>query len=130
MSRSVWQAGVVAAVLGLGGLALAQAGGSTGSMSGEKQTYEKKSDVPQESLRTFTLTVKDVDKNQHKVQFEAQVSPEANIMESGQPIKLDQLEEGDQVRASFDPKTNSVVKLEVIKAPRPGSESGQPGETK
>jgi len=121
MVRNAWLAGVVVAVLGVGGLAFAQ---DSSSGMKEKSTYEKETNIPKADLRTFTLTVKDVDKAEHKVQFEAQVSPEANIMESGQPIKLDQLEEGDQVRASFDPSTGSVVKLEVIRnepKAKPGS---------
>ena len=126
MSKSAWRAGVVVAALGLSGLAFAQAAGSSGQapQGKEKYTYEKQSGVNKQKLRTFTLTVKDVNRDQHKVGFEAKVSPEANIMESGQAIKLDQLKQGDQVRASFDPKTNSVVKLEVVKAPRAGSPSG------
>ncbi len=65
------------------------------------------------SLRTVTMTVRKVEPAQHKVMLEVQVSPEANITESGRPIKLDQLKEGDEVRASFDPKTGDLVKLQV-----------------
>jgi hypothetical protein len=86
MFRSAWQAAVVAAAMGIGGAALAQAGGGAPSAGSEKRTYEKPSNIPQQNLRTFTLTVKDVDEDEHKVQFEAQVSPEANIMQRGQPI--------------------------------------------
>lgn len=68
-------------------------------------------------LRTLTLTVKKVDPSKHTVEFEATVKPEADIEESGRPIKIDQLKPGDTVRAAFDPKTGDVVRVEVTPAP-------------
>jgi hypothetical protein len=84
---------------------------SPGTITGQKEgTYNSK------DLRTVTLTVKEVDAKKHRVIFEATVTPEANVTSSGQPIKLDQLKEGDTVRASFDPKTGDVVRVDVTPA--------------
>ena len=81
-------------------------------------TVQRNTDVAPENLRQATVTVIQVDPMNHKVRFEAQVQPEANLMQNGQPIRLDQLKEGDQVRASFDPATGEVVKLDVLRAKR------------
>ncbi len=119
-------ASLAAGVMSLGSLALAQSDTSSSSGSGSQQmppgstskTYQKGTTTPSQHLRTFSLKVKDVDQTNHVVDFQAKVKPEANIMENGQAIKLDQLKPGDEVHASFDPTTNEVVRLEVIKAPR------------
>ncbi len=120
----VWlAAGISAGMMGLGGLALAKSdnppstggGDQTMSPGSTSKTYKKGTATPKENLRTFSLKVKDVDKAKKTVDFQAKVKPEANIIESGKPIKLDQLNPGDEVRASFDPSTGEVVRLEVIK---------------
>jgi hypothetical protein len=61
------------------------------------------------------LKVIAVDRDNHAVTFQAQVKPEAKMSEGGKPIKLDQLKPGDEVRASFDPATGDVVKVQVTK---------------
>src|SRR5688572_20859076 len=86
---------------------------------GGTTTMEKETDLPEEQLRKLSVTVKAVDPVEHRVTFEARVSPEANIEQSGRPIKLDSLQPGDEVRASFDPRTGEMVKLEVIKKGEP-----------
>lgn len=125
--RTKWMiASIAACVMGLGGLAFAQSDSSTSGSSGSQQmppgstskSYQKGTTTPPQHLRTFSLKVKDVDTSNHVVDFQAKVKPEANIMENGQAIKLDQLKPGDEVRASFDPTTNEVVRLDVIKVPR------------
>ncbi len=66
-------------------------------------------------LRTAELKVDKVDRKKHSVTFEAKVSPEASFTkDGGQPIKLDQLQKGDTIRAAFDPATGEVVAVEVI----------------
>ena len=82
---------------------------------GMKDTNEGMKDqgMDQNSMRQATITVMKVDKASHTVTFKAHVQPEANVTKDGQPIKLDQLKEGDQVRASFDPSTGDVKSLEV-----------------
>lgn len=79
-------------------------------------TKQKAGTYSSKQLRTVTLTVKSVDTKNHKVVFEVKVDPEANLTESGRPIKLDQVKEGDMVRASFDPKTGDVVRVDVTPA--------------
>jgi hypothetical protein len=83
--------------------------------SGTKTT-QKSGTYSASQLRTVTLTVKEVDPKEHRVVFEAQVKPEANLTESGHPIKLDQLKEGDKVKAAFDPKSGEVVRVDVTPA--------------
>jgi hypothetical protein len=125
--KSKWIAASIAAcVMSAGGVAFAQGESSGSSGSSQQQmppgstsrSYQKGTTSPPSHLRTFSLKVKDVDADNHVVDFQAKVKPEANITESGQAIKLDQLKPGDEVRASFDPATNEVVRLDVIKAPR------------
>src|SRR4029077_12912891 len=78
-------------------------------------TRSKSTSIPESQLRKVTVRVKDVDTSKHMVVFEARVSPEATVMNDGQPISIDQLKPGDEIRASFDPKTGDVVKVETVK---------------
>jgi hypothetical protein len=89
-------------------------------------TKTKTSKVPESQLRKLTVKVRDVDPAQHTVIFEAHVSPEAQVTSGGQKIKIDNLKPGDEIRASFDPKTGDVVKLETIKSR--GGESKEKGD--
>jgi hypothetical protein len=113
-----WAVGGAAAVLLAGAAVAAEPSkqGAAGS-SGGTTTTQKEGTYKEGALRTVTVTVKEVDSKNHKVTFEATVKPEANVTESGRPIKLDQLREGDTVRAQFDPKTGEVVRVEVTSAP-------------
>jgi hypothetical protein len=109
--------GAAAALMaaGLSTPILAQA--SSGTTTTTSTT--KKSSVPESQLRKVTIKVKDVDPTQHVVVFEARVSPEAQVMSNGQKIAIDQLKAGDELRASFDPKSGEVVKLETVKQGAP-----------
>jgi hypothetical protein len=78
-------------------------------------TRSKSTNIPESQLRKVTVRVRDVDPSKHTVVFEAHVSPEATVMSNGQPIRIDQLKPGDEVRASFDPKTGEVIKVETVK---------------
>ncbi len=98
-------AGLLAGGAAWSGRALAQ-----GSM-----TVEQPSNVPEAEQRQVTLKVISTDPAAHKATFEAQVRPEANITENGRPIRLDNLKPGDEVRASFDPNSGEVIKMQVIK---------------
>jgi len=84
----------------------------------QKTTVERRSTTPKENIRQVNVTVKDVDRDAHKVTFEARVSPEANILQNGQPIALDSLKSGDAIRVSFDPSTGEVVRAEVVRKAR------------
>jgi hypothetical protein len=117
MTRMRWGVGAVAGLLisSSGALAAEEAGKQP--KNPQTVTSQKEGTFKQSELRTVTLTVKEVDAKNHRVTFEAKVTPEANLTESGQPIKLDQLKEGDTVRASMNPKTGDVVRIEVTPAP-------------
>jgi Cu/Ag efflux protein CusF len=84
----------------------------TADQSAGAVTKQKGGTYDPSKLRTVTVVVKEVDAKAHRVTFEATVKPEATTS-SGQPIKLDQLKEGDTIRATFDPKTGEVVKMDV-----------------
>jgi hypothetical protein len=81
----------------------------------ETITKQRAGTYSSSDLRTLTLQVKSVDAEHHRVTFEATVKPEANVTESGQAIKLDQLKEGDVVRASFDPVTGDLIRVDVTR---------------
>ena len=87
---------------------------------GTKDQGMKDQGMDQGNLRQATITVLKVDKATHTVTFKAKVQPEANLTKDGQPIKIDQLKEGDQVRASFDPATGDVKSLEVTRKVKGG----------
>ncbi|HEY3452261.1 MAG TPA: hypothetical protein VGK67_38305 [Myxococcales bacterium] len=118
-------AAVAAAVLGVfvGGAALAADNPSPTPSKpmapGEKKsTTEYGTATKPENIRQVEITVKKVDTEAHKVTFEAQVSPEARLLDNGRPIALDQLKEGDSVRASFDTSTGELIKVERLQKPR------------
>jgi hypothetical protein len=109
---------VVMAVVGPLALAMAATPvlgqGTTEEGGGTKTTVERETTMPESAMRTATVTVKSVDRAHHRVTFEATVKPEADIEQNGQPIRIDQLKPGDSIRASFDPKTGQVMKIEVV----------------
>jgi hypothetical protein len=65
--------------------------------------------------------VKKVDKDKRKVKIssttggeqELKLSANASIMRDGSQASLDQLKEGEQVRASFDPSSKEATKIEI-----------------
>jgi hypothetical protein len=70
-----------------------------------------------DKMRMVRITVKDVDPGEHKVTFEAHVSPEAKVQgQAGEPIMIDQLKPGDTLTAAIDPKTGDLVAAKVTKA--------------
>ncbi len=113
---------VTAGVL-LGSVAQAQSAGSAastgtpqgGMQQGAAQPGQQDAATGDANLRKVTIKVKSVDKKNHRVTFEAQVAPEAKVEQNGQPMKIDSLKPGDEVRAAFDPTTGEVMTLEVKK---------------
>jgi hypothetical protein len=103
--------GATVALLGGAGAMAADTSSSYGDM---KETMERDTSSNPADIRKVKVTVRDVDKANHKVTLEAKVSPEASITSSGERIKIDQLQPGDSIRASFDARTNEVVKVEVV----------------
>jgi hypothetical protein len=98
----------------------AHGGQSKGTMPGQQpgdthMTTERATGTKAADARTLTVMVKDVDRNTHMVTFQAKISPEANIRQNGQPIRLDQLQEGDALRIQFDPRSGVVMRAEVLK---------------
>lgn len=69
----------------------------------------------QAGMQELQATVKKVDKSNHKLTFEVPLSTQASIEDKDQKkIQLSELSEGDEVRASFDPVTGDITKLEVV----------------
>jgi Cu/Ag efflux protein CusF len=121
MTRMHWGACAVAGLLLAAGAAYGGDASKGGEASKEAQapattTKQKEGTYKSGDLRTVTLIVKQVDPKNHRVTFEATVTPEANVTASGKPIKLDQLKEGDTVKAAFDPKSGDVVRVDVTPA--------------
>ena len=81
----------------------------------QKTTMERGTTASRADIRTVTVTVKDVDRADHKVTFEAKVAPEANLMRNGEPIRIDQLQKGDSLRMQLDTRTGEIIKAEVVK---------------
>lgn len=114
MSTTAKAMGAAVAIL-LAGSAVAAGTDTHGAQPGETTSKQKAGTYKSADLRMVTLTVKQVDAQNHKVTFEATVKPEAKTS-SGKPIKLDQLKEGDTIKAAFDPKTGDVVRVDVSPA--------------
>jgi hypothetical protein len=108
----------------------ASSGSSGGSMGGSGGASDGTATAPPgggsaDNVRTVTMTVKQVNPSAHKVTLDVQVKPETNITSSGQPIRIDQLKPGDQVRASFDVTTGEMTELQVTKKSPKGAPSSQ-----
>jgi hypothetical protein len=117
--RSTVGAGLV--MLGVASPAVAQ--DAMKPQQGQQKMTIEHGSTQGKDLRQVTLTVREVDPAAQTVTFEAHVRPEA-----GGTTRISELKEGQQVRASMDPKTGEIVKLEVLSAPQqPPSESAQPG---
>ncbi len=100
MTRMHWSLCAVAGLLMAAGVAVGEdTSKQDTTKSSETTTKQKAGTYKSSQLRTVTLTVKQVDPKNHRVTFEATVKPEANVTSSGKPIKLDQLKEGDTVKA-------------------------------
>ncbi len=117
MTRMHWGLCAVAALLLTAGVAVGEDTSKQETKSPETTTKQKAGTYQSSQLRTVTLVVKQVDPEKHRVTFEATVKPEADVTSSGRPIKLDQLKEGDTVKAAFDPATGDVIRVEVTPAP-------------
>lgn len=119
MTTTVRGLAVVALLAAGAGRAADPGSQSTGAMGTPRSetdktaTMQRQSSIPSSHLRTVTMTVRSVDPGTHTVMLEVHVSPEANITETGKPIRLDQLKPGDRVRASVDPRSGEVMKLSV-----------------
>jgi hypothetical protein len=109
-----WMIAVGAASFALlGGAALAQ-GDDTLEIQ-KHTTIKRDSHVPAAEQRKVNIQVQEVDPANHTATLRVSISPEASITSDGARIRLDELQPGDSIRASFDPKTNELIKLDVLK---------------
>lgn len=113
------------ALLVLGTAAIAQQEEEPAKPGGEEMGQA----APEGELRELTLTVVQTNPKEHSVVFKAQVKPEASIMKEGRSLQIDQLRPGDEVRASFDPLTGDIQKIEVTRAAPPAQKKEKKGTT-
>ena len=78
--------------------------GTTASANKELSGVVKKIDKDKRSLKISSSA---------GVEQEVKVAATATITRDGAPAGLDQLKEGDDVRASFDPSSNQATKMDV-----------------
>ena len=90
--------------------------GETQPPAAESTSYQTSGYTAPEDVRVVNVTVEDADASKHTVTFKAQVTPEANISRNGTPIRIDQLQKGDQLRIYIDTRTGEVVRAEVTQA--------------
>jgi len=102
--------------------ALLATAGAAGAEGKDKKEGEQMGQLGQDQQEVM-LTVTSVDQASNKVQFEANLDPTAQIQKGNETITVNDLQPGDNVRASFDPMTGEVQSLEVIE----GSQQQQPG---
>lgn len=105
--------------LAFAGPVFAEGSDKGASMQHEKAQHEK---AQQEKLgqmqgqKQLTMTVKSVDEASNKVTFVVELAPQASIKnQQQQDVSLSRLQEGDEVRASFD-QSGEIVELEVLGA--------------
>lgn len=88
--------------------------GSQGQQGSQAQMQGQQAEV--------TGVVKSVDKTQRTITLQLPVSASATIERDGSHSSLDQIKEGDDVRAAFDPSTDKLVD---VKAESKGAKSQQ-----
>ncbi len=68
-------------------------------------------------------TIKSVNASKDTVTLEVPLAPGATILKNGQNVSLKQIKQGDEVRASFDPMTHEIMKLDVHSKGMKGTKS-------
>jgi Cu/Ag efflux protein CusF len=104
-----WTKGLVAgATMAMALPALAVGAGThAGSQTGAVEKTEKV-----ERLQ-YTGVVKEVDQDKKMVTLQLPLAPNVSIMKDGQRATLDDIKEGDDVRASFDPMSKKINRLDI-----------------
>lgn len=102
-----WTKGLVAGVTMA--MALPAFAAGTGSQAGSQAgthagTVEK---------QQYTGVVKEVDQDKKMVTLQLPLAPNVSIMKDGQRATLDDIKEGDDVRASFDPMSKKINRLDI-----------------
>lgn len=67
----------------------------------------------EKSTSAYPGVIKEVDQDKKMVTLQVPLAPNAAIMKDGQKVTLADVKEGDDVRASFDPQTHKIIKLDV-----------------
>jgi len=100
----------------------AEPGRTTASASKELSGVVKKVDKDKRSLKVLSSA---------GVEQDVKIAPSATITRDGtQVTELEQLKEGDEVRASFDPSSNQATKLDVQPKQKDKGKSEMKSETK
>jgi Cu/Ag efflux protein CusF len=86
-----------------------QAGGQTGAV----EKTEKLEKVEKAERMQYTGVVKDVDQDKKMVTLQLPLAPNVSIMKDGLRATLDDIKEGDDVRASFDPMSKKINRLDI-----------------
>jgi len=110
------------------GAALLFGAGAAEANEGSKSKVDEQASQQAGAQQEVMLTVTEVDQQNNKVQFEANIDPTAQVQKGSETIAVSDLQPGDQVRASFDPNTGEVQSLEVIEGgqQQPGMEPSMP----
>lgn len=87
--------------------------------SGQAQTQKEPAAPAQEKMTqrgsgTLAGIVQGYDKDKGYLTVRVPISRNAQITRDGQPAKVEDVQKGDDVRASYDPSTGSLVKVEVV----------------
>ncbi len=95
-------------------------GSQQGTMQGGQQqgsqqqgSQQQGSQQFQQRVTSYTGVVKEVDKDKNMVTLQLPLAPNASVLKDGQRASIDDLKEGDDVRASFDPQSNKIIRLDI-----------------
>ena len=99
----------------------APAGQSSATQTPPSQAGTAASASKELASKELSGVVKKVDKDKRSlkvlssagVEQDVKIAPSATITRDGAKAELEQLKEGDEVRASFDPSSNQATKLDV-----------------
>ena len=99
----------------------APAGQSSATQAPASQTGTTASESKDVANKELSGVVKKVDKDKRSlkvlssagVEQDVKIAPSATITRDGTKAGLEQLKDGDEVRASFDPSSNQATKLDV-----------------
>jgi Cu/Ag efflux protein CusF len=80
-------------------------GSTTGTQGAQQGTTQR--------YTTYNGVVKEVDKDKNMVTLQLPLAPNASVLKDGQRASIDDLKEGDDVRASFDPSSNKIIRLDI-----------------
>ncbi len=83
------------------------AGSTTGSQGAQQGTTAPR------GYTAYNGVVKEVDKDKNMVTLQLPLAPNASVLKDGQRASIDDLKEGDDVRASFDPSSNKIIRLDI-----------------